>query len=71
MRFWQVPKHIEVLNDEVGELCKRMAAMQQIQATTQNDLGWLKDKVIPRIEREIWLVFGTIILTALAFWLFR
>jgi len=39
MKFWRMPKHLEILNGEVGELCERVARLEA-------DMKWVKLLVI-------------------------
>ena len=35
MRFWDIPKHIQKINDELGELIERVARLEA-------DMAWVK-----------------------------
>ena len=72
-KFLEVPKHEEwqEMKEHIATINEELGAIKMSQSTIQNDLEWVKNHIIPRIEKELWLVFSAIILAALAFWLFK
>ncbi len=56
MRFWQVPKHMAILNTEVGELCERVAVLEA-------DMKWVKWLVTGILMGVVLLLIKAFLLT--------
>ena len=60
----RIKDEIGIINDELGEIVKHQEAMR-------TDVDWIKNTVLPRIEKEVWAIIVLIIAAALAVWFLK
>lgn len=60
----RIEKKIATINEELGEV-------RDHQATMRTDIDWIKDSILPRVEKELWAIIFLIVGMGAAVWLLK
>lgn len=59
------------LNESIARINEELGEIRDHQAVLRTDVDWIKEKILPRIEKEVWAIIFLIVGMGAAVWFLK